>query len=153
MTVPNSRSAPNDRLPLIGWREWVSLPEFDVERIKVKVDTGARTSAIHAHRLEPYFVRGEHRARFVVCPFQRDERQRITVDVSVIDEREVRTSNGTVESRLVIQTEVALLGLTFPIEATLAQRDPMGFRMLLGREAIRDRFLVDPARSFLNGEP
>jgi len=153
LTTPHPPSTPNDRLPIIGWREWISLPEFDVEWIKVKVDTGARTSAIHAHRLEPYYSRGEHRARFIVCPLQRDKRQRITVDVPVIDEREVRTSSGTLESRLVIRTDVVLLGRTFPVEATLAQRDPMGFRMLLGREAIRERFLVDPSRSFQNGEP
>lgn len=138
---------------IIGWREWIALPTFEVPWIKVKVDTGARTSAIHAHRLERYYAGGVLHVRFVVCPFPTDERRRVSVDCAVIDEREVRSSSGEVEARLVIRTDVTLRGLTFPIEATLARRDPMGFRMLLGREAIRGRFLVDPDQSFLNGQP
>ncbi len=139
------------QLPVIGWREWVSLPEFGIEAIKVKVDTGARSSALHAFDIEP-FSRGEKRMlRFKVHPLQRDSRQTVTAAAELIDERKVRNSGGQLELRPVVETEIELLGQKWQIELTLTNRDTMGFRMLLGRQALRRRFLVHPGRSFLAG--
>lgn len=150
-----TRPLPASKRPLrvIGWREWVSLPDFSIAHIKAKIDTGARTSAIHAFGLEPYRERGARWVRFEVCPYQRDDRRRILVDAPVVDERGVRNSGGKVERRLVVVTCVELFDERFDIELTLARRDEMGFRMLLGRQAVRRRFLVDPGRSYRAGSP
>jgi hypothetical protein len=135
----------------IGWREWVGLPEMGVDRIKGKIDTGARTSALHAVDMEEYFADGILRVRFRLHPIQRDTRHGIVVDHEVIDERSVRSSSGITELRPVIQTVLALGARQWPIEITLTDRANMGFRLLLGREALRKRVLVDAGRSFLLG--
>ncbi len=140
-------------LPVIGWREYLALPEIGVSRIKVKVDTGARTSALHATRLKVY--RGEddtERVRFVV-PAGGERRNRVNVDVPVLEWRRVRSSNGRVERRPVIVTLVELLAHSWPIELTLTRRDEMNFPMLLGRQALRAHVLVDVSRSFLASPP
>lgn len=140
------------QLPVIGWREWVCLPEFGIEAIKVKVDTGARSSALHAFDIEP-FSRGEKRMlRFKVHPLQRDNRQTVAAEAELIDERKVRNSGGQLELRPVVETTIELLGRKWQIELTLTNRDAMGFRMLLGRQALRRRFLVHSGRSFLAGQ-
>lgn len=134
---------------LIGWREWAGLPELGVAWVKAKVDTGARSSSLHA-----WDVRiDEHVAvvRFAVHPFQTDDDFTVPVTAALIDVRDVRSSNGDVERRPIIATHVVLGGVIAPIELSLANRDEMGFRMLLGREALRRRFFVDPGRSFLGG--
>ena len=138
-------------LPLIGWREWAALPEFGVERIKVKVDTGARTSSLHAFALKR-FRRGDVSwVRFQIHPVQRKKTPSLEVEAEVLEYRTIRSSNGKASRRPVIVTEVELLGKRWPIELTLASRDEMGFRMLLGREAVRNRFLVDTGSSFYTG--
>lgn len=139
---------PRKKLPVIGWREWVSLPQLGLDKIKAKVDTGARTSALHAFALEPFTENNQQRIRFDIHPVQHDITQVVTCVADVIDKRWVSDSGGHREERYVICTPVVLGDRTWPIEITLTERDTMLFRMLLGRSAIRRRFLVNPARSF-----
>lgn len=134
--------------PVIGWREWVQLPELLDVPIKAKIDTGARTSSIHSFGTRRFTERGAPWVEFLLHPLQRQARPEFAVRAPIKDERLVRSSNGAAEARIVVET-VARLGATdWPIELTLADRDVMGFRMLLGREAIRRRFLIDPGRSY-----
>jgi hypothetical protein len=139
----------SDPLPIIGWREWVALPDFDVPKLKVKIDTGARTSSLHAVHFEKYRRRGREFARFVLHPDQKSTAVAIVATAPIIEFRHVTSSSGHRELRPVIETRVSILGQEWPIEVTLASRDLMGFRMLLGRQAIVHRFTVDPSRSFL----
>lgn len=138
---------------MIGWREWLALPEFGVGRIKVKVDTGARSSALHAFDMKTEERDGETWIRFSIHPKQRDAKTSLRVEAPLHDRREVRPSTGDAKVRPVILVPVTLGDDTWPIEITLVRRDMMGFRMLLGRQAVRGRYLVDPGRSFLAGEP
>lgn len=138
-------------LPVVGWREWLSLAELGIDRIKAKVDTGARTSALHAFDMETFEVEGAAWVRFRVHPIQRDRRTIVEAAAPLVDERWVRSSSGRSTLRPVIRTEVVLGDRRWPIVLTLVRRDLMGFRMLLGREAVRHHFLVDPGRSFLAG--
>lgn len=135
--------------PSLGWREWVSLPDLRLPSLKVKLDTGARSSALHAINLETFRRRGTHWVRFGVQPIQRNNRLVIACEAPVLDERRVRSSSGQAELRYVIETLLGVGEDSWPIEITLADRDQMGFRMLLGRQALAKRFLVDPGRSFL----
>lgn len=137
------------RLPRIGWREWLSLPELGVDRLKAKVDTGARSSALHAFDIEPHERDGVAWVRFSIHPVQRDRHSVITAEAPLVGERLVRPSTGRAQRRPVIRTAIQLGEASWPIEITLVRRDLMGFRMLLGREAIRRRFVVDAGRSFL----
>lgn len=141
------------RLPVIGWREWIAIPGLGVPRIKVKVDTGARTSALHAFDLERFERDGRPMVRFEAHPLQRDTSVRIPVEAELVERRRVRSSSGDRTLRPVVRTEIELMDQRWEIELTLIRRDPMGFRMLLGRQAVRGRFLVDPGRSFLCGRP
>ena len=135
-------------LPTIGWREWVGLSDFGIKRIKVKVDTGARSSSLHAFNLHLFNRDGQDWVRFQVHPVQRKSEKTIEVEAKVLEFRSIRSSSGVATRRPVIVTHVELLGFSWPVELTLASRDEMGFRMLLGREAIRGRFFVDPGKSF-----
>ncbi|MEL7060776.1 MAG: RimK/LysX family protein [Acidobacteriota bacterium] len=140
----------------IGWREWLAIPDLGIERIKAKVDTGARSSTLHAFDLE-VFERAEDPAtrwiRFSVHPLQHDTRQRRRVEVPLVGRRLVRPSTGELGERPVIRVRVRLGTDTFSTDVTLVRRDLMGFRMLLGRRALRGRYLVDSGRSFLLGRP
>ncbi|MCK6460188.1 MAG: RimK/LysX family protein [Planctomycetes bacterium] len=140
-------------LPHVGWREWVSLPALGVRRIKAKIDTGARSSALHAFEIEVVRRGGAAYVRFVLHPLQRSLKRSVAAEVPLLEERHVRSSNGLVSRRPVIRTAVEILGERREVELTLVPRDEMGFRMLLGREAIRHGFLVDPGRSYLGGRP
>lgn len=135
----------------IGWREWVALPDLGIGAIKAKVDTGARSSALHAFDVEFLPGSGPRRVRFRVHPLQRETRRTVTAEAVLLGERRVRNSGGGVELRPVVRTAVELLGMRWPIELTLTNRDAMGFRMLLGRKALEGRFVVDVSRSFLGG--
>jgi len=136
-------------VPLIaGWREWAALPAIDIGWIKVKLDTGARSSALHAFDLDE--LPGD-RVRFSVHPWQETDADQATIECDIHDRRVIRSSSGHTEERIVVKTEIVLLGRTVTAETTLSNRDQMGFRMLVGREALRQGFVVDPARSFLGG--
>ena len=139
---------------IIGWREWVRLPDLlpdPADAVKAKIDTGARTSAIHAWDVEPVVRDGEDWVRFSLHPRQKDDRHVVVAEAKLLDEREVRSSNGEVESRPVVETTLVIGNHRFPIELTLTKRDQMGFRMLLGRTAMTGRLLVDPGRSYRAG--
>ena len=136
----------------IGWREWVGLPELGVDRIKAKVDTGARSSSLHAFGIERFERDGVSLVRFEVHPIQRSTQDVVQTEAELVDQRKVKTSSGVESLRWVIVTEIVLMDQRWPIEITLTRRDAMGFRMLLGRQAVRGRFLVDPGRSFLGGK-
>jgi hypothetical protein len=139
--------------PLIGWREWVGLPSLGVAEIKAKIDTGARSSALHAYDLERFERGGRAFVRFKIHPYQRSTRRCVEAESELRGLRQVRNPGGQVEQRPVIETEITLGGEAWTIELTLTNRDEMGFRMLLGRQALRRRFLINPARSFLIGKP
>ena len=140
-------------LPVIGWREWLALPELGIRFIKAKIDTGARSSSLHAFDIEPFERDGNQWVSFKVHPVQRKEHWVIEATAPVLETRSIRSSSGESQVRTVIKTPVRLLGQIFDIELTLADRNEMGFRMLLGREAFRRRFLIDPGKSYLNGVP
>jgi len=140
-------------LPLVGWREWIGLPDHSPTRLKVKVDTGARTSALHAENIEPLRREGTPWLRFTVLPRQRTRAGAFRVEALQVDERSVRSSSGSEEERPVVRLRLALGTTDFTTEVTLTRRDQMGFRMLLGRTALQNRFLVHPGASYLNGAP
>jgi hypothetical protein len=137
---------------IIGWREYIALPEFGVEQIKVKVDTGARTSALHVSKTRIFKRRGKHYVDFVIHPRQRSNHPEIQCIAELKEERHVLSSTGNGTIRPVIETWLSLGEESWPIEVTLVNRDVMGFRMLLGRQALRKRFVVDPGRSFVIGK-
>jgi hypothetical protein len=138
------------RKPVVGWREWVGLPDLGIDRIKAKFDTGARTSAIHAFGVEAYETqKGQARIRFHLHPRQHRRLPSIACDAEVKEIRQVTNSGGLREPRFVIETTLQIGDNNWPIELTLSKRDEMGFRMLVGRTAIRRRFVVDPGRSYL----
>lgn len=134
---------------VIGWREWIDFPDLGVARMKAKVDTGARTSALHVFDLERFTRDGRSMVRFVVAVAQRTRAGSVPAEAEQIDERIVRSSGGHEQRRPVVTTLLCMGTETWPIELTLTSRDQMGFRLLIGREAIRGRMLVDCGRSFL----
>lgn len=142
----------SDKPLTLGWREWVSLPELGIPGIKAKVDTGARTSALHAFELTPFTENGVQRVTFRIHPLRGNDERVLTCTADVIDERIVTDSGGHKEQRLVIETLLSVGPHAWPIEITLTARENMLFRMLLGRTAIRGRAQVDPSRSYLVGK-
>ena len=153
MGSTRKRGRDREPRPVIGWREWVALPGLGIVYIKPKIDTGARSSSLHVSEIEE-FRRGDTLfVRFKVHPIQRNREFGVRAEAEVLEYRKVKSSNGQRSLRPVILTEVKIFDQRWPIELTLADRDEMGFRMLLGREAVRGRFVVDPERSFYGGRP
>ncbi len=140
-------------LPRIGWREWVALPELGVAAINVKIDTGAGVSALHAANLVVSGEEGSEVATFEIQIRQRSATPVVAVKAAVDRYVRVRSSSGQSERRPVVTTTVHVGSQTWDIELTLTRRDEMGYRMLLGRQAVRRRFVVDPGRSYLFGRP
>ncbi len=134
---------------LAGWREWVQLPDVGVPWIKAKLDTGAQTSSIHAYDVQAFDRDGEAWVRFGIRPWQRAEDDEVLVERRVVDVRRVRSSSGHVDERFVVSLPLVLVGRRVEAEVTLSNRDSMGFRMLIGREALSRGFVVDSARSFI----
>lgn len=148
--APAASSPVSRKRKIVGWREWVRLPVLcKGARIKAKLDTGARTSTLHAFRVTPFTKDGASYVRFYVHPLQRKRQPEVRCVALVIDTRVVTDSGGRREERPVIRTQLKMGKSRYPIELTLTNRDQMGFRMLLGRQALRRRYLVDPSRSFV----
>ena len=138
------------QLSVIGWREWLSLPDLGIDKIKAKVDTGARTSSLHAFNLKFYKKGSKNYVSFEVHPDQKNSKKTIICHSEILEHRKVKSSNGQTELRPVIVTNLSLMGEVWPIEVTLTNRDEMGFRMLLGRASFKGKFLVDAEKSFYN---
>ena len=130
-----------------------ACPAIGLPWLKAKIDTGARTSSLHAEDVEEFDRDGEPWVRFTVHPWQDATDDAQTVECPVHDRRSVRSSSGHVTKRLVVRLDLALAGRTVPAEVTLSKRDRMGFRMLVGREALRQGYVVDPSRSYAGGQP
>jgi len=150
---PAPDAAPDASRTVVGWREWVALPQAGVDWVKAKIDTGARSSSIHAFGLEAHDVDGQEWVRFTVHPWQKSDDDLVELDLPVLDRREVRSSNGQAEQRYAVAMDVVLAGRTITTVMTLSNRDEMGFRMLIGREALERGFLVDSATSYAGGRP
>ena len=132
---------------IIGWREWVSLPDLGIDRIKAKIDTGARTSSLHAFDVTIFKKNNQDYVQFSVHPKQRNNKITVKCESPILEYRKVKSSTGHTEKRPVIITNISLMDMTWPIEITLTNRSDMGFRMLLGRESFRKKFLVDAGNS------
>lgn len=137
----------------VGWREWVSLPELGIKKIKAKIDSGARTSCLHAFFLEPFKKNGKDWVRFGIHPYQNNTDKEVYCEAEIIDERIVSDSGGHKEKRFVIETQLVLAGKSWPIEITLSNRDTMRFRMLIGRTALENKIHIIPDASYLTGKP
>ena len=144
-------NAERDKRIVLGWREWVTLPDLCLPAIKAKVDTGAKTSALHAFEVEKYRHDGLDFVRFGMHPLQKTNDLIVKCEARLIDERLVSDSGGHSEMRLVIETELVICDYRWLVEFTLTDRDSMRFRMLLGRGAMENRAVVDPDASFLCG--
>ncbi len=142
----------NNAMPILGWREWIALPELGINAIKAKVDTGARTSVLHAFNVEPFMEKSVDKVRFSIHPIQRRTDKEIVCSADIVDQRWVTDSGGHKEKRYVISTAVTVGDRTWDIEMTLTNRDTMGFRVLLGRTALKNLYLVDPSASYLSRE-
>jgi hypothetical protein len=145
MTEPTHSST------IAGWREWVRLPQAEIDWIKAKLDTGARSSALHAFDLEEFQRDDAAWVRFGIHPWQDTDLDAATVELPVHDRRVIRSSTGHTQERLVVLMDLVLLDRAVTAEVTLTNRDEMGFRMLVGREALRSGILVDAGRSFVGG--
>ena len=137
---------------VLGWREWVSLPDLGIKRIKAKVDTGARTSTLHAFDVCLEEAADSKIVHFRIHPKQRDLDSVIECEAPLLDQREVRDSGGHSEFRYVIESCIKIGSRLITAEITLTNRDNMGFRMLLGRTAMKGYYLVDPGKSYLVGK-
>jgi len=134
-------------LDTIGWREWVSFPELGVKTIKAKIDTGARTSALHVSNIR--VSKRTNIVKFAIHPVQRKGRPVIEASAKMVSRREIKSSNGGLSVRPIIKTDIMIGEDIFPIELALVNRDLMGFRLLLGRSALKNRYKVNPGQSFL----
>jgi hypothetical protein len=135
----------------VGWQEWVALPELGLPAIKAKIDTGAKTSALHAAEIVEFKRHRQRWVRFQVDPLQDDKSFVLPCEARVVDQRSVTNSGGQSELRYVIKTNLQLGGHSWEIELTLTNRDTMAFRMLLGREALSHRAIIDPSHITVQG--
>jgi hypothetical protein len=142
----------NEEHMVLGWREWIALPGLGLHAIKAKVDTGARTSALHAFNIEHYKKNDVEMVRFLIHPIQKNETFQIQCEAPLKDQRYVTDSGGHKEMRDVIETEIIIASHSYLIDLTLTDRDTMRFRMLLGRNAMKNCALVDPNKSYINGK-
>lgn len=141
----------NEKL-VLGWREWLGFPELGIPQIKAKVDTGARTSCLHAFLVEPFERNGVAWVRFGIHPQQRNTVEEVRCEALIKDQRTVRDSGGHEEQRFVIETLATIGTKEHRIEVTLTDRDSMKFRFLLGRTALRGHYVVDSGRSYVQGK-
>lgn len=145
---------PKLKKALIGWEEWCALPDIGLPAVRAKIDTGAKTSALHAEDIEVFTRNGQKFVRFNIPPLKRKEELVITCEAPLIEKRNVISSNGEREKRYVISARIELGDKDFISEVTLTSRHKMAFRMLLGRAALKKaKVVVDPAKSFLLGRP
>lgn len=142
-----------ETLKTLGWREYVALPALNLQKLKCKVDTGARTSCLHAFFVEPYQFDGNDWVRFGIHPLQNSTEEEVICCAPVSDQRMVSDSGGHKELRYVINTPIIIGSQQFNIDLTLTNRDTMKFRMLLGRTAMEHRYMVIPHASYLCGLP
>lgn len=140
-----------EKLLLVGWREWCALPSLHIPALKVKIDTGARTSALHAFNIRLHTKKGQAYVQFSVYPLQGNRNIVVNCESPLVDERVVTSSTGHREHRYIILTQISLGHHIRDIELSLSNRDPLKFRMLLGREALKNLVLIDPNRSFCQG--
>jgi hypothetical protein len=148
--VKQTRKKRNAHVPkIIGWREWFSLPDLGIQRVKAKIDTGARTSCLHAYEIEEVHEGRKWFVKFKVHPMQRNSEYTVKAKAELIEKRCIKDSGGKETLRPVIRTRIVAGDLSWEIELTLISRDEMGFRMLLGRKGINEDFLVHPSQSFL----
>jgi len=138
---------------IVGWREHIALPGLGIDALDCKVDTGARTSSLHAFDIELFDREGHEWVRFGVHPRRRDDSTEVRCEAPVLGERNVTNSGGATETRIVVRTDLYLGTEHFPIELNLTDRSTMGYRMLLGRTAMHHRIWVDPSASFRQGRP
>lgn len=136
---------------IVGWKEWVSLPDLEIPAIMAKIDTGALTSSIHAYNIEYFRKDGERYVRFELHPLQKNHTITRVCEAKLVDKRHVKNSGGDEEKRPVIKTKIAIGGIERIIELNLTNRDAMGMRMLIGRKALKDKMLVNPSHRFLFG--
>lgn len=152
MPIGQPKKPPRPK-PVLGWREWISLPDLGIDAIKAKVDTGARSSSLHAEEIREFTRDDSAFVEFHAWPAGETVDAGTYCVAPLLEYRTVRSSNGVEERRPVIRTRFEIAGRTWTIDLTLTSRAEMGFQMLLGREAIRKRFFVDAGRSFLMGRP
>jgi hypothetical protein len=150
MVAPEKKPSDTQK-PIIGWKEWLAFPNLGIPAIKAKIDTGARTSALHTFSIEEYMCEGQQMVQFGIHPLQRRRDIELFCHAPVVDCRRVKDSGGHNEMRYVIQTVISLCNVQWPIQVTLTNRDRMMFRMLLGRTAVEQRFIIDPGKSYLGG--
>ncbi|MDP2903062.1 MAG: ATP-dependent zinc protease [Methylovulum sp.] len=139
--------------PILGWREWAALPELNIDEIKAKIDTGARSSALHAFAIDPYRKGGQRWVMFAIHPIQKQCDMAIECHAPIKDRRVVSDSGGHKQRRYVIETQLVLGHCAIRAEMTLTNRDSMLFRLLIGRTAMNTRFIIDPNASYLQGKP
>ena len=138
---------------IVGSEEWCAFPQLGIPTIKARVDSGAKTSALHAINISPFTKDGENWVKFDINPIQNNTKTIIHCQAPLVDKRVVKSSSGFREQRYVIKSEIQVGEASWDVEVTLTNRDSMGFRMLLGREAMSGRILVDPEQKYLLGQP
>jgi len=136
----------------IGWKEWVALPDLKIPAIKAKVDTGARTSALHASQISAFTKPSGRWVRYVVRPLRRHPEIEIQCESKLLDRRDIKNSGGQVETRYVIETTVVLGGATWSTTLSLTSREDMLFRMLIGRTTLNDNIIIHPGDKYLTGK-